>query len=377
MVQGRIEVTPEEQLQGLRDARDRYAALADRLRDSAEPEGDLQKKLELERDARRIANAYEKSLANSMARTAGMRQARLFALPSLSAGMWLTIFVAISVAEGTALLAFFRPAIFQIKPAVPLSVAGKINLAAPMARDKVQRLAAAAMRPDDASKGDAGMVRSGAPKVRPFENRHQDLRTAQTVIAFPRSGVPSQAPPRITTARQVPRPLDLAKPPPVATAPKPSVQQPAPTAVTAVSQILPPPDPAKPVPVAAAPELGVQQQAPPSTATFILVPPLKPAVPVQPSTKLEPVARTHLSPPYPTLSKRLGERGTTLMQVSISTQGTVTDCKTIKTSGSVRLDTTACTFVQEHWRWKPPTQDGKPITASERVSVIWNLEDSP
>jgi TonB family protein len=65
------------------------------------------------------------------------------------------------------------------------------------------------------------------------------------------------------------------------------------------------------------------------------------------------------------------------MQVAISTQGAATGCKIVKTSGSVRLDTTACTFVQEHWRWKPPTRDGQPITAIENVSVIWNLEGAP
>jgi hypothetical protein len=46
----------------------------------------------------------------------------------------------------------------------------------------------------------------------------------------------------------------------------------------------------------------------------------------------------------------------------------------MKTSGSERLDTAACSFVQEHWRWKPPTREGQPIAANERVSVVWNLE---
>jgi hypothetical protein len=64
MTRGRIETTPAEQLIALQKARDQYVALADRLRDSADAPGSAEEKARQERDARRIADAYEKSIAN-------------------------------------------------------------------------------------------------------------------------------------------------------------------------------------------------------------------------------------------------------------------------------------------------------------------------
>jgi protein TonB len=93
-------------------------------------------------------------------------------------------------------------------------------------------------------------------------------------------------------------------------------------------------------------------------------------------TQLESIARTHTLPPYPTISQRLGEQGTSQMQVAISTEGTVSECKIIKSSGSERLDNAACEYVKGHWRWKPPTSEGKPVTANTDVSVVWNLKDA-
>ena len=34
------------------------------------------------------------------------------------------------------------------------------------------------------------------------------------------------------------------------------------------------------------------------------------------------------------------------------------------------------TYVQGHWRWQPPTQEGKPVAVSTDVSVVWNLKDA-
>jgi len=141
----------------------------------------------------------------------------------------------------------------------------------------------------------------------------------------------------------------------------------------------PPPDLAKPPPpVAIVPEISIQQEAPPPVTTAKAAPPPPPpakTTAIAP-TSLEPIARTHSLPPYPTISQRLGEQGTSQMQVAISTEGSVTDCKIIKSSGSERLDNAACEYVKGHWRWKPPTQEGKPVTANTDVSVVWNLKDA-
>lgn len=142
----------------------------------------------------------------------------------------------------------------------------------------------------------------------------------------------------------------------------------------------PPPDLAKPPPPAAiVPEFSVQQAEPPPSVTTQPKPPPPPpkttAVQAAP-TELKPIARTHTLPPYPTISQRLGEQGTSQLQVNISTEGGVTDCKIAKSSGSERLDNAACEYVKGHWKWQPPTQEGKPVAATTMVDVVWNLKNA-
>ena len=96
----------------------------------------------------------------------------------------------------------------------------------------------------------------------------------------------------------------------------------------------------------------------------------------QAPTELKAIARTHPLPPYPPISQRLGEQGTSQLQVAISTEGNVTDCKIAKSSGSERLDTAACDYVKDHWRWQPPTREGKPVAANTMVDVVWNLKNA-
>jgi hypothetical protein len=67
---GRREVPFEEQLTGLRDARDRYNALADRVREEYSTADVPLLAWGQERAVRRIAQAYEKSIANLTAKAA-------------------------------------------------------------------------------------------------------------------------------------------------------------------------------------------------------------------------------------------------------------------------------------------------------------------
>jgi protein TonB len=141
----------------------------------------------------------------------------------------------------------------------------------------------------------------------------------------------------------------------------------------------PPPDLVKPPPpVAIVPTFQVQQEAPPPVTTVPKPPPAPPkaAPPVAAPTELKAIARTHTQPPYPPISLRLGEQGTSGLQVSINTEGTVTDCKIVKSSGSDRLDNAACEYIKAHWRWQPPTQEGKNVSAVTQINLVWNLKDA-
>jgi periplasmic protein TonB len=127
----------------------------------------------------------------------------------------------------------------------------------------------------------------------------------------------------------------------------------------------PPPDLVKPPPpVAIVPEFQVATAPPPPKAA-----------PVAASDPLRPIQRTHTQPPYPPISQRLNESGTSLIEVHITVEGNVDTCKVVQTSSSERLDNAACEWVKAHWRWQPPTQQGTPHDVSTRISVKWDLKD--
>jgi protein TonB len=140
----------------------------------------------------------------------------------------------------------------------------------------------------------------------------------------------------------------------------------------------PPPDLVKPPPpVAIVPEFTVATAPPPPVTTVAKAPPAPPPKVAAPtSDPLRPVMRTHTLPPYPPISVRLNEQGTTLMEVHITTEGNVDDCKVLQTSSSDRLDQAACEYVKQRWRWQPPTNQGTPTAVSTRVSVKWDLRDA-
>ncbi len=143
MVHGRIEMSSAEQLMELRKARDRYSALADHFREEGdalakqfESEGDplivMEEKLKSERDARRIANAYEKSIANIEASSEAMRQAKVSGPGARSIGTGLAVLAIILVAAGAVTLAVAYPQIYE--QALAYLPGSNQNHAAPLAK---------------------------------------------------------------------------------------------------------------------------------------------------------------------------------------------------------------------------------------------------
>ena len=141
----------------------------------------------------------------------------------------------------------------------------------------------------------------------------------------------------------------------------------------------PPPDLVKPPPPAAIqPEFQIATAPPPPVVTTAPKPPPPPPpkVAAPASDPLRSIMRTHTQPPYPPISIRLNESGTSLIEVHITTEGNVDDCKVITSSSSDRLDQAACDWVKSKWRWQPPTNQGQPTAVSTRVSVKWDLRDA-
>jgi TonB family protein len=92
---------------------------------------------------------------------------------------------------------------------------------------------------------------------------------------------------------------------------------------------------------------------------------------------LRPVLQTHVVPPYPPISVRTHEEGTTILEVTIEPDGVVSDAMVFVSSGSPRLDEAAQEFVKANWRWTPPQNDCKPVSVRTRISIKWDLHDAP
>jgi protein TonB len=150
----------------------------------------------------------------------------------------------------------------------------------------------------------------------------------------------------------------------------------------------PPPPPPKfekpPPPFVPPPDFNIQSEAPPPraiVATPVPPPPpppraAPPAPPAIPPTPPEKILATHTQPPYPALSQRLAEQGTTVMNCVIDENGRCVEITLAKTSGSNRLDTAAMDYVKQRYRWKPAMRDGKPVKENAQLQVIWSLKDA-
>jgi TonB family protein len=90
---------------------------------------------------------------------------------------------------------------------------------------------------------------------------------------------------------------------------------------------------------------------------------------------LDPASRTPSSTPamattshavtdddYPAQSVRLHETGAVTVTYVINEMGSVTECSVVISSGITRLDDAACAMVKKRWKYKPATQDGKPVS---------------
>jgi TonB family protein len=64
------------------------------------------------------------------------------------------------------------------------------------------------------------------------------------------------------------------------------------------------------------------------------------------------------------------------MNCVIDESGRCIEATVAKTSGSNRLDTAAIDYVKQRYRWKPATREGKPVSATVQIQVIWSLKDA-
>ena len=135
----------------------------------------------------------------------------------------------------------------------------------------------------------------------------------------------------------------------------------------------------KPVPVPKAPVPVIETTASTAPATVIAAPPENKVANAAPTEESFSQARfdanylRNPAPPYPALSKRMGEEGKVVLRVSVSPQGTA-DSVDIKTSsGSPRLDESAQKTVR-NWKFVPAKRGDTPVQSWVLVPIIFKLE---
>lgn len=168
--------------------------------------------------------------------------------------------------------------------------------------------------------------------------------------------------PRAEPARPAPTPPTPALPKkavvkaPVAPQPL-AIADTTPSPVAPTGMITPPPPTA---PVAQAPAAPLAPVAPPA-----------PAVVQMPSSDADYLRNP--KPPYPALSRRLGEQGLVVHSVLIGVDGTAVSAQLLKSSGFERLDQAAYQAIMR-WRYTPGKRNGVPEAMTFNVPFNWVLE---
>ncbi len=166
-------------------------------------------------------------------------------------------------------------------------------------------------------------------------------------------------------------------------APKPlPIKDPAPLPLAKVSVSLPrnevPLVPLAEVPVAAPVATAPQPDAPRPEA--------KPAAPAAPASAasamigdstplIDASAAGNAKPVYPRASKALGEQGVVVLDVFITTEGTVGDIRVGRSSGYDRLDESALRAVRQ-WHFIPAHQGGKQVSMWYKQPITFDLKNA-
>ncbi|MDP2419326.1 MAG: energy transducer TonB [Gallionella sp.] len=201
----------------------------------------------------------------------------------------------------------------------------------------------------------SGLLHRAVAKVVPVLVMADLIEAPQPEITPPPPAPPLEKARPVNPAPQQPKPAAPPAPQPLAIAdPTPATD--VPTGVTAT-------DPAPPDLLAAVSEPTLAPAAPPT--------PPAPARVELPSSNADYLNNPR--PPYPPLSKRLGEQGRVVVRVFIEANGTATQAEVRSSSGYDRLDQTALQTVLK-WRYAPGKRNGVAEAMWFNVPISFVLE---
>jgi len=152
---------------------------------------------------------------------------------------------------------------------------------------------------------------------------------------------------------------------------------------------LPPPPPPEmvkpPPPFVPPPEINIQTEAAPNTITVqskVATPPPPPRPPEAPPKPAGITAPVQIAGGgavcngsyYPPIAIRLNQSGTSVVNVHIGTDGTVSGVDIANSSGHDSLDQAAVKCITSRWRYKPAMQNGAPVATSKEYAIKWVLQ---
>lgn len=77
---------------------------------------------------------------------------------------------------------------------------------------------------------------------------------------------------------------------------------------------------------------------------------------------------------YPAAARREEEQGAVRVTYTVGTDGRVTNCTVVQSSGSSSLDSTTCRIFERRFRYAPARDAaGNPVPTTIRSSVVWQL----
>lgn len=182
---------------------------------------------------------------------------------------------------------------------------------------------------------------------------------ANASVARPLPPAPAPSKPRPPAVR--PSPLRAPAP-----APEPPRTAPAPRPAEAI-RTEPPRAEAAPAPTPAAPAVPTAPTAPASEPPRAAVAPTPLTQPRFNADYLD-----NPKPPYPSLSRRMGEEGEVRLRVQVDAAGNAQQVELQTSSGFPRLDQSALDTVRR-WRFVPARQGDQPVPASVIVPIQFSL----
>jgi protein TonB len=156
-------------------------------------------------------------------------------------------------------------------------------------------------------------------------------------------------------------PAEVIQPNPEIVPPKPRPVERRPTPLPQPTQLAAPAESPAPAPIAV-----------PPAPTFVAAPVAAAPAPTQP--RFDADYLDNPKPPYPGLSRKIGEQGRVVLRVRVDAQGLPVDVQLHASSGSERLDASALQTVRR-WKFVAARLGNEAVAATVLVPIAFSLKD--